>query len=155
MVVEQRIAELKSAALRHLRSGKFKANAAWLALAVMAHNLARAVGRLAGPDLDKATVSTLQRTIFTVPGRLVNSGRRRHLGLPVSPPWASVIAHSLTDASDPTALLTPSPYPYDQDLGEAGQPAAPPRPIPPALLPADSELSSGPHQGGRWIRAKC
>ena len=66
-VVEQRIAELKSAGLAHLPSGKFMANAAWLALAVMAHNLARAVGRLAGPDLEKATASTLQQRVFTVP----------------------------------------------------------------------------------------
>ena len=95
-VVEQRIAELKSAALAHLPSGKFMANAAWLALAVMAHNLARAVGRLAGPDLDKATVSTLQRRLFTVPGRLVHSGRRRHLRLPASWPWAHAIAQALT-----------------------------------------------------------
>lgn len=95
-VVEQRIAELKSAALAHLPSGKFMANAAWLALAVMAHNLARAVGRLAGPDLDKATVSTLQRRIFTLPGRLVHSGRRRHLRLPATWPWAHAITQALT-----------------------------------------------------------
>ena len=95
-VVEQRIAELKSAGLAHLPSGKFMANAAWLALAVMAHNLGRAVGRLAGPDLEKATVGTLQRQIFTVPGRLVHSGRRRHLRLPASWPWASAIARALT-----------------------------------------------------------
>jgi hypothetical protein len=95
-VVEQRIAELKSAGLAHLPSGKFMANAAWLALAVMAHNLARAVGRLAGGDLEKATASTLQRVIFTVPGRLVTSGRRRHLRLPASWPWASAIAQALT-----------------------------------------------------------
>ena len=43
-VVEQRIAELKSAALKHLPSGKFMANAASLALTAMAHNLGRAVG---------------------------------------------------------------------------------------------------------------
>lgn len=95
-VVEQRIAELKSAGLAHLPSGKFMANATWLALAVMAHNLARAVGRLAGPDLEKATASTLQRRIFTVPGRLVHSGRRRHLRLPASWPWASAITQALT-----------------------------------------------------------
>ncbi len=95
-VVEQRIAELKSAGLAHLPSGKFMANAAWLALAVIAHNLARAVGRLAGGDLEKATASTLQRVIFTVPGRLVTSGRRRHLRLPASWPWASAIAQALT-----------------------------------------------------------
>ena len=45
-VVEQSIAELKSAGLTHMPSGKFMANAAWLALTVMAHNLARAVGQL-------------------------------------------------------------------------------------------------------------
>ena len=95
-VVEQRIAELKSAGLAHLPSGKFMANAAWLALSVMAHNLARAVGRLGGPDLEKATTSTLQRRVFTVPGRLVHSGRRRHLRLPASWPWASAIAQALT-----------------------------------------------------------
>jgi len=52
-VVEQSIAELKSAGLAHLPSGNFMANAAWLALTVMAHNLGRAVGILAGPDLPK------------------------------------------------------------------------------------------------------
>jgi hypothetical protein len=31
---------LKSAGLAHLPSGRFMANAAWLALAVIAHNLA-------------------------------------------------------------------------------------------------------------------
>jgi hypothetical protein len=95
-VVEQRIAELKNAGLAHLPSGKFMANAAWLALAVMAHNLGRAVGCLAGGDLEKATVSTLQQRVFTVPGRLVHSGRRRHLRLPASWPWASGIAQALT-----------------------------------------------------------
>ena len=72
------------------------ANAAWLAMAVIAHNLARAVGRLAGPDQDNATVSTRPRRVFTVPGRLVHSGRRRHLRLPASWPWAQAIAQALT-----------------------------------------------------------
>jgi len=96
-VVEQRIAELKSAGLAHLPSGKFMANAAWLALAVMAHNLGRAVGRLAGPDLQRATVSTLQRRVFTIPGRLVHSGRRRHLRLPANWPWARAIEQALAN----------------------------------------------------------
>ena len=96
-MVEQRIAELKSAGLAHLPSGKFMANTAWLALAVVAHNLARAVGRLAGGDLAKATVTTLQHKIFTVPGRLVHSGRRRHLRLPASWPWAHAIEQALVN----------------------------------------------------------
>jgi hypothetical protein len=94
-VVEQRIAELTSAGLAHLPSGKFMANAAWLSLAVMAHNLGRGVGRLAGHDLEKATATTLRQRIFTIPGRLVHSGRRRHLRLPAGWPWAAAIDQAL------------------------------------------------------------
>ena len=71
------------------------ANAAWLALTVMAHNLGRAVGQLAGPDLERATAATLRRKVFTMPGRLVHTGRRRHLRLPASWPWASAITTAL------------------------------------------------------------
>ena len=94
-VVEQSIAELKSAGLAHLPSGNFMANAAWLALAVMAHNLGRAVGALAGADLHRATAATLRARVFTVPGRLVRTGRRRHLRLPAGWPWASAISAAL------------------------------------------------------------
>jgi hypothetical protein len=85
-VVEQSIAELKSAGLAHLPSGRFFANAAWLALAVIAHNLARAVGALAGQP--RTTMATLRRQLFTVPGRLVHTARRLHLRLPNRWPWA-------------------------------------------------------------------
>jgi len=94
-VVEQSIAELKSAGLKHLPSGNFMANAAWLALAVMAHNLGRAIGQLAGPDLDRATAATLRRTVFTTPGRLVHTGRQRRLRLPARWPWAQAITIAL------------------------------------------------------------
>jgi rubrerythrin len=94
-VVEQAIAELKSAGLAHLPSGNFMANAAWLALTVMAHNLGRAVAILAGPDLERATAATLRRKVFTMPGRLVHTGRRRHLRLPADWPWAEAISTAL------------------------------------------------------------
>jgi hypothetical protein len=86
-VVEQRIAELKAAGLAHLPSGSFTANAAWLALAVIAHNLGRAIGTLAG--MPTTTIPTLQRRIFTMPGRLVRTARRLRLRLPVNWPWAT------------------------------------------------------------------
>ena len=95
-IMEQAIAELKSAGLAHLPSGNFMANAAWLALTFMAHNLVRAVGQLAGSDLERATASTLRRKVFTMPGRLVHTGRRRHLRLPASWPWADPILLALT-----------------------------------------------------------
>ena len=94
-VVEQSIAELKSAGLAHLPSSRFMANAAWLALAVMAHNLGRAVGLLAGGSLHRATATTLRRAIFTMPGRLVRSGRRRRLRLPEHWPWAEQFSTAL------------------------------------------------------------
>lgn len=46
-VVEQVIADIKNSAFAHVPSGHFQANAAWLALATLAHNLTRAVGTLA------------------------------------------------------------------------------------------------------------
>lgn len=94
-VVEQSIAELKSAGLAHLPSGKFTANAAWLTLAVMAHNLARAVGALAGGQLARATVTTLQRCLFTIPGRLVHTARRLRLRLPKRWPWAEAFSTAM------------------------------------------------------------
>jgi hypothetical protein len=93
--VEQSIAELKSAGLAHLPSSRFMANAAWLALAVMAHNLGRAVGLLAGGRLHRATAATLRRAVFTVPGRLVHSARRLRLRLPRNWPWADQFTTAL------------------------------------------------------------
>ena len=75
-IVEQVIADLKASAVAHLPSGKFTANAAWLALAAIAHNLTRALGALAGHGLANATTSTLRRTLLRLPGRLARSGRR-------------------------------------------------------------------------------
>jgi hypothetical protein len=95
-IVEQSIAELKSAGLAHLPSSAFIANAAWLALAVMAHNLARTVGLLAGGLLRRATTATLQRAVFTAPGRLAHSARRRRLRLPAGWPWAEQFTVALT-----------------------------------------------------------
>jgi hypothetical protein len=92
-VVEQRIAELKAAGLAHLPSGKFTANAAWLALAVLAHNLGRAIGTLAG--MPTTTMPSLRRRIFTMPARLVRTARRLHLRLPANWPWATEFSTAL------------------------------------------------------------
>ncbi len=56
-VIEQVHADLKGAALAHLPSGVFTANAAWLVLAVIAFNLTRAAGTLSTPfDLGRGTI---------------------------------------------------------------------------------------------------
>ena len=48
--MEQVFADVTSGPLAHMPSGVFAANAAWLSIAAMAHNLLRAAGALANPD---------------------------------------------------------------------------------------------------------
>ena len=59
-IVEQVIAELKNGPLAHLPSGRFTANAAWLACAVIAHNLTRAAAVLAGHHHARTRASTIR-----------------------------------------------------------------------------------------------
>ncbi len=56
-------------ARRHTLSlrARFTASAAWLAVTVMAHNLAPAVGILVAGLLRRATAATLQRVVLTAP----------------------------------------------------------------------------------------
>jgi Transposase DDE domain group 1 len=80
-IVEQVIADLKAGPLAHCPSGSFTANAAWLALAALAHNLARALGILAGHEFTVATTATIRDKLIKIPGRLVRTARRYHLRL--------------------------------------------------------------------------
>lgn len=84
-IVEQVIAELKEGPLAHLPSGKYAANAAWVALAVIAFNIARAAAVAA--DLAKSRWSSLRRKIIKIPGRIATTGRRLILHLPTDWPW--------------------------------------------------------------------
>lgn len=86
--IENTIRDLKyGVGLNHLPSGRFGANAAWLALNVMAHNLARFSTRLGLGDT-LITTETLRRRYLSVPGRITRSARRRTLHLPALWPWA-------------------------------------------------------------------
>ncbi len=87
-IVEQVIAELKSGPLAHAPSGKFDANAAWLALACLAFNLLRAAGVAASTRHAKARWSTLRTQLIAVPARVASSARRLTLHLPTNWPWA-------------------------------------------------------------------
>jgi hypothetical protein len=87
-IIEQVIAELKDGPLAHLPSGKYTANAAWLAYAVMAFNLARAMGVLAGKRHARARWATLRAQLITVAGRVAATGRQLVLHLPRDWPWA-------------------------------------------------------------------
>jgi hypothetical protein len=86
--IENAIRDLKyGMGLNHLPSGKFAANGAWLAVQVMAHNLARWTARL-GLSAGIVTSKTLRRRLFSLVGRLTRSARRVTLHLPARWPWA-------------------------------------------------------------------
>ena len=102
--VELVIRDLKDQALAHLPSGKFTANAAWLALAVLAHNIGRWILTAAGPDFAGATVGTLRRKLLTMPARLVSSARRLRLRAPTDWPWADALTTALS-----TIRVIPAP----------------------------------------------
>jgi hypothetical protein len=85
--IENAIRDLKyGVALNHLPSGKFAANGAWLAVQVIAHNLARWTARI-GLGERIVTTKTLRRRLFGLVGRLTRSARRVHLHLPARWPW--------------------------------------------------------------------
>ena len=86
--IENAIRDLKyGMALNHLPSGKFAANGAWLAVQVIAHNLARWTARI-GLGEGIVTTKTLRRRLFGLVGRLTRSARRVTLHLPARWPWA-------------------------------------------------------------------
>jgi len=96
--VELAIRDLKEGAgLEHCPSGNFFANAAWLACAVLAHNLTRWSARLG--DMHPAERLTVARTVRTrviaVPGRLVNRSGRPVLRMPLHWPWAQTFTSAL------------------------------------------------------------
>jgi hypothetical protein len=81
-IVEQVIADLKNGPLAHLPSGKLAANAAWLALEAMAHNLTRAAGALASVFHAIARPATICDELINMPARIATSVRRLTLHLP-------------------------------------------------------------------------
>ena len=80
--IENAIRDLKyGVGLNHLPSGRFPANGAWLAVQVIAHNLARWTARI-GLGEQIVTTKTLRRRFFSMAGRLTRSARRLTLHLP-------------------------------------------------------------------------
>jgi len=74
-VIEQAFADLSDGPLAHMPSGHFAANAAWLSLAGIAHNLVRAAGCLASPHHAKARGATIRADLISVAARIARSGR--------------------------------------------------------------------------------
>ena len=85
-VVEQVFADVTSGPLAHLPSGVFAANAAWLAIAAMAHNLLRAAGALASLPFARARAATIRRDLIAVAARTARHGRG-HITLHLPEGW--------------------------------------------------------------------
>ena len=93
--IENAIRDLKyGVGLNHLPSGRFAANGAWLAVQVMAHNLARWTARL-GLGEQIVTTKTLRRRFFSLAGRLTRSARQLTLHLPQRWPWENQFSRAL------------------------------------------------------------
>ena len=93
--IENAIRDLKyGVGLNHLPSGRFAANAAWLAVQVMAHNLARWTARI-GLGEPVVTTKTLRRRFFSLTERLTRSARRLTLHLPQRGPWENQVSRAL------------------------------------------------------------
>ena len=85
-IVEQVFADWYDGPLAHLPSGHFNANAAWLVIAAMAHNLVRAAGTLASLPYAKARAATIRRDLISVAARIARHGRG-HLTLHLPEAW--------------------------------------------------------------------
>ena len=85
-VVEQVFADVTSGPLAHMPSGVFTANAAWLSITAMAHNLLRAAGSLASLPFAKARAATIRRDLIAVAARIARHGRG-HLTLHLPEGW--------------------------------------------------------------------
>lgn len=95
--IENTIRDLKyGVGLNHLPSGRFGANAAWLGLNIIAHNLSRWVGRI---GLGETLVShkTLRRRYLELPGRITRSAGKTSLHLPTHWPWSDRFSAALTN----------------------------------------------------------
>ena len=93
--IENAIRDLKyGMGLNHLPSGRFPANAAWLAVQALAHNLARWTARI-GLGEQVVTTKTLRRRFFSLAGRLTRKARRLTLHLPQHWPWQNHFSSAL------------------------------------------------------------
>lgn len=100
-IIETTFADLIDGPLAHIPSGLFSANCAWLGCAVIAHNLLRAAGTLAGGNHAVARGATLRRDLVNVPARFAAPARKPTLHLPAHWPrqngwkalWDNVICY--------------------------------------------------------------
>ena len=134
-VVEQVFADVTSGPLAHMPSGVFAANAAWLSIVAMAHNLLRAADALASLPFAKAQAAAIRRDLIAVAARTAQHGRGHltlHLpeGLHQGHEWQNLFA----------AACGPPPRPDQAPIGpHPPWPRRPPEPRPRASNPDEPQ----------------
>jgi hypothetical protein len=94
--VELAIRDLKEGSgLNHAPSGRFFANAAWLLISCLAHNLLRWLARLGLGVRGPLVAQTIRRRYLTLPGRITRSARQLTLHLPARWPWREAFTQAL------------------------------------------------------------
>jgi len=94
-VIETTIRDLKyGLGLNHYPSGSFTANAAWLHLNTLAHNLLRSTNQLITPT--PIVAKTLRYRYLTTPGRITTGSRTTTLHLPTTWPRQHHITGAIT-----------------------------------------------------------
>ena len=172
-IVEQVFADLVRGPLAHLPSGHFPANAAWLTLAAICHNLTRAAGCLAGAFHAKARGATIRGQLIAVAARIARHGRghitmhlpaglapRDRMDEPVRSRLRPARRRGLTSPDPVTAPhgpcgRPPAPAPAeDPDKPQNRSAAGKPRPeIPSRSSPAKAGAARRPPEFTRWIEA--
>ena len=148
-IIDTTFADLIDGPLAHIPSRLFAANSAWLGCAVIAHNLLRAAGTLAGGNHAAARGATLRRDLVNVPARFAAPARKPMLHLPARWPGKPDGKPCGTTSSAPT---TRPPNPAPPDPTDQPGPPRHPRPDPRNLAtrkswygPADHACATAPH----------
>lgn len=81
--------------MNHCPSGRFFANAAWLVIAALAHNLLRWVAAIGLGITGPIVAKTVRRRFLTLPGRLTRSARKWTLHLPRRWPWRAAFEQAV------------------------------------------------------------
>jgi Transposase DDE domain group 1 len=162
-VMELAIRDLKQGAgLRHCPSGQFLANAAWLVIATLAHNLLRWIAALGLGHRGLVAAKTLRCRLVALPGRLTRSARRWQLHLPSGWPWASNFTQALGRLQASATWPPPPPVRFSDELGRCGLGVVEPVDVA-ALLPVPSCWQRYDHEdftcwqfdGERWLINVC
>ena len=151
-IIETTFADLIDGPLAHIPSGLFAANCAWLGCAVIAHNLLRAAGALAGGNHSVARGATLRRDLVNVPARFA-APRPQTDAAPTSP---LALANRMEDPVGQRHRFLLPDRPSPRRLTPPNRPCPPrhPRPDPRNLATRKSWCRPADHACAKRIHAR-